>query len=132
MLASCPQPSQPVCFLIILLPDLLQVDKVYYCAAIDKYITCARDGSFRLWQGQDLDHVKTVINGTSWITDCLYMPQSRKMVFTTMDRAITYYDIARCVCHTLLCGTAPYFPSGVLSCSPQGTNPCISLVSRAE
>lgn len=73
------------------------MDKVYYCTAIDKYITCARDGSFRLWQCQDLDHVKTVNNGTSWITDCLYLPQSRKMVYTTMDRAITYYDIARCV-----------------------------------
>jgi hypothetical protein len=37
-----------------------QVDAVYYCAHIDKYITCARDGSFRLWQGSDLAHVKTV------------------------------------------------------------------------
>lgn len=68
---------------------------MYYCAAIDKYITCARDGIFRLWQGGDLEYVKTVNNGSSWITDCMYLPQSRKMVFTTMDRAITYYDIAR-------------------------------------
>lgn len=74
-----------------------QVDKVYYCAAIDKYITCARDGTFRLWQGGDLEYVKSVNNGSSWITDCMYLPYSRKMVFTTMDRAITYYDIARCV-----------------------------------
>lgn len=72
-----------------------QVDKVYYCAHIDKYISCARDGSFRLWQGADLAHVRTVNNGSSWITDCLYLPISRKMVFTTMDRAITYYDITR-------------------------------------
>jgi WD40 repeat protein len=78
-------------------PVCQQVDKVYFCAAIDKYITCARDGTFRLWQASDLDYVKTVNNGTSWITDCLYLPQSRKMVFTTMDRAITYYDIARWV-----------------------------------
>lgn len=76
----------------------LQVDKVYFCAAIDKYITCSRDGTFRLWQAADLDYVKTVNNGSSWITDCLYLPYSRKMVFTTMDRAITYYDITRCVC----------------------------------
>lgn len=70
---------------------------MYFCAAIDKYITCARDGTFRLWQAGDLEYVKTVNNGSSWITDCLYLPQSRKMVFTTMDRAITYYDITRCV-----------------------------------
>lgn len=75
----------------------LQVDKVYFCAAIDKYITCARDGTFRLWQAGDLDYVKTVNNGSSWITDCMYLPYSRKMVFTTMDRAITYYDITRWV-----------------------------------
>lgn len=80
------------------------MDKVYHCAAIDKYITCARDGTFRLWQSADLDYVKTVNNGTSWITDCLYLPYSRKMVFTTMDRAITYYDITR---QALLCAWVP-------------------------
>jgi WD40 repeat protein len=71
------------------------VDKVYYCAPIDKYITCAQDGTFRLWHAADLKHVKTVSNGASWIVDCLYMPLSRKMIFTTMDRAISYYDINR-------------------------------------
>jgi WD40 repeat protein len=74
---------------------VLQVDKVYFCSAIDKYITCARDGSFRLWNAADLKHVRTVSNGSSWITDCLYLPQSRKVVFTTMDRAVTHYDINR-------------------------------------
>ncbi|WIA12480.1 hypothetical protein OEZ85_012515 [Tetradesmus obliquus] len=72
-----------------------QVDRLYFCGAIDKYISCGRDGSFRLWNAADLKHVKTVNNGSSWITDCLYLPLSRKMVFTTMDRAITYYDINR-------------------------------------
>lgn len=74
---------------------LLQVDKLFFCAIIDKYISCGRDGSFRLWNAADLKHIKTVNNGSSWITDCLYLPLSRKMVFTTMDRAITYYDINR-------------------------------------
>lgn len=94
---------------------LVQVDKVYYCAAIDKYITCARDGSFRLWQGGDLEYVKSVNNGSSWITDCMYLPYSRKMVFTTMDRAITYYDIARCGCAgSVACG--PFWLAGEQSC----------------
>eukprot|EP00882_Tetradesmus_deserticola_P031949 GHRQ01036137.1.p2 GENE.GHRQ01036137.1~~GHRQ01036137.1.p2 ORF type:complete len:120 (+),score=30.41 GHRQ01036137.1:434-793(+) len=73
----------------------LQVDRLFFCAAIDKYVSCARDGSFQLWNAADLKHVRTVNNGSSWITDCLYLPLSRKMVFTTMDRAITYYDVNR-------------------------------------
>jgi WD40 repeat protein len=83
------------------MPSVLQVDRLYFCGAIDKYISCGRDGSFRLWNAADLKHVKTVNNGSSWITDCLYLPLSRKMVFTTMDRAITYYDINR---YANICG----------------------------
>lgn len=74
---------------------VLQVDRLYYYSSIDKYISCGRDGSFRLWNAAELKHAKTVSNGSSWITDCLYMPLSRKMVFTTVDRAISYYDINR-------------------------------------
>ncbi len=66
-----------------------------YCAAIDKYISCGRDGSFQLWSPTDLKHVKTVGNGSSWITDCAYMPNSRKLVFTAQDRAISFYDTHR-------------------------------------
>lgn len=36
--------------------------------AIDKYLTCSRDGTFRLWNGMDLRHFKTVYIGSSWIT----------------------------------------------------------------
>jgi hypothetical protein len=68
---------------------------VFGLPAIDKYITCGRDGTFRLWNAGDMKHLKTVNNGSSWIVDCLYLPLSRKMVFTTMDRAISYYDVNR-------------------------------------
>ena len=32
-----------------------------------------RDGTFRLWNGSDLRHFKTMSMGSSWITDCIYM-----------------------------------------------------------
>uniref|UniRef100_A0A7S0WPJ8 EF-hand domain-containing protein n=1 Tax=Chlamydomonas leiostraca TaxID=1034604 RepID=A0A7S0WPJ8_9CHLO len=71
------------------------VDRIMYCEAIDKYITCSRDGSFRLWNGADLKHFRTMTLGSSWITDCIYMPQARKLVFTTVDRAVSYYEANR-------------------------------------
>ena len=63
--------------------------------AADKYISCSRDGTFKLWASGDMKHLKTVNNGHSWIVDCVHMPLSRKIVFTTMDRAISYYDTHR-------------------------------------
>jgi hypothetical protein len=71
------------------------VDKVYYCEPIDRYVSCSRDGTFRLWNGSDLKHFKTMSMGSSWITDCTYMSYARKLVFTTVDRAISYYDTNR-------------------------------------
>jgi hypothetical protein len=50
------------------------VDSMMYVEAIDKYVTCSRDGSWRLWNGADLKHFRTMTMGSSWITDCLYMP----------------------------------------------------------
>lgn len=49
----------------------------------------------RLWNAADLKHVKTVSNGSSWITDCVYLPQARQAVLTSMDRAISTYDMNR-------------------------------------
>ncbi|GIL84419.1 hypothetical protein Vretimale_15893 [Volvox reticuliferus] len=71
------------------------VDRVLYMDFVDKYVSCGRDGTFRLWNGADLRHYKTIQLGSSWITDALYMPNTRKLVFTTADRAISYYDANR-------------------------------------
>lgn len=54
-----------------------QVDKIIFCDAIDKYVSISRDGSFRLWNGTDLKHFRTMTIGSSWITNCIYMPQAR-------------------------------------------------------
>ncbi|KAG2498385.1 hypothetical protein HYH03_003644 [Edaphochlamys debaryana] len=71
------------------------VDRVLYCDFVDKYISCGRDGTFRLWNGGDCRHFKTIGIGSSWITDAIFMPNARKLVFTTADRAISYYDANR-------------------------------------
>lgn len=45
---------------------------------MDKYVTISRDGSFKLWNGNDMKHFRTITPGASWITDCIYMPQVGK------------------------------------------------------
>jgi len=72
-----------------------QVDHVFYCEVIDKYVTISRDGSFRLWNGVDLKHFRTVTLGSAWITSGIYMPGARKLVFTSADRSISYYEANR-------------------------------------
>lgn len=37
-------------------------------------LVTSRDGTFRLWNGADLKHFKTMSMGSSWITDCIFMP----------------------------------------------------------
>ncbi len=48
-----------------------------YVETLDKYISCSRDGSWRLWNGTDLKHFRTMTMGSSWVTDCIYMPTVR-------------------------------------------------------
>lgn len=39
-----------------------------------------RDGTYRLWNGTDLKHFKTMSMGSSWITGCIYMSLVRGKV----------------------------------------------------
>ena len=62
---------------------------------LDRVVTCGRDGSFRLWGASDLRHSRTVANGPGWVTDCLFLPQSRRVVVSSLDGAISTYDTNR-------------------------------------
>jgi WD40 repeat protein len=62
---------------------------------MDKYLSCGRDGSVRLWAAEDVKHARTIANGGSWVTDVLHLRRSRRLVVASMDRAITTYDIHR-------------------------------------
>ncbi|KAG2424023.1 hypothetical protein HXX76_014847 [Chlamydomonas incerta] len=71
------------------------VDRILYVDFLDKYVTAGRDGTFRLWNGGDCRHFKSLSINSSWITDGIFMPRTRKLVFTSADRAISYYDANR-------------------------------------
>jgi hypothetical protein len=66
-----------------------------YLPPLDKYVTCGRDGAFRVWAGKDLQHCRTVATGSSWITDAVYLPAAGRMVLAGMDNALSYYDVTR-------------------------------------
>ena len=71
------------------------VTKMVYIPACDKYITCGRDSTFRVWNANDLKHMRTINNGSLWINDVAYLALQRKIVVVSMDRAISYYDVHR-------------------------------------
>lgn len=42
------------------------VDRLLYVDFLDKYVSCGRDGTFRLWNGNDTRHFKTIqVTGTA-------------------------------------------------------------------
>eukprot|EP00891_Asterochloris_glomerata_P006203 jgi/Astpho2/6203/gw1.00088.117.1_t len=52
----------------------------------------------RLWAANDLQHIKTIEVGKAWVTDCLYLPSARRLICTSADRAISFYDLSRSTC----------------------------------
>lgn len=99
------------------------VDRIMYVEAIDKYVSCGRDGTYRLWNGSDARHFKTGQIGSSWLTDSLYMPGARKLVFSTADRAISWYDANRGAFEL----TGRLYASGTM-----GVPQCLALLHNDE
>lgn len=81
--------------------------------------TCPRA---RLWNGADLKSVRSVANGTSWITDCAYMPQGRRLVVASMDRAISSFDMNR--------RARPWGHAKLVPCALYVQAPCARRVLR--
>lgn len=71
------------------------IERVIYVPEVDKYITCSRDATFRIWNCADLRHNRTQVNGLRWVNDAAYMPNQRKLVVASMDRSLTWYDVNR-------------------------------------
>lgn len=44
---------------------------------------------FRVWNAPDLRHFKTVVNSQSYINDCVYMPNAKKLVVSALDRSVS-------------------------------------------
>lgn len=71
------------------------VEKVMYFPEIDKYITCGRDATFRVWNTGDLKQNCSLMNGLRWISDAVYLKDHRKLCVASMDRSLTWYDVNR-------------------------------------
>lgn len=71
------------------------IERVVHVPEVDKYITCSRDATFRIWNSADLKHSRTLVNGLRWVNDAAYMPSQRKLVVASMDRSLNWYDVNR-------------------------------------
>lgn len=71
------------------------IERVVHVPEVDKYITCSRDATFRIWNAADLKHNRTQVNGLRWVNDAVYIPNQHKLVVASMDRSLTWYDVNR-------------------------------------
>ena len=69
-----------------------------------KYITCGRDGSFRVWSAQTRRHITTVQDSTrcppAWITCCVDLPDlttprntAGVLCVFSLERSMSFYDL---------------------------------------
>ena len=60
----------------------------------EKFITHSRDGTVRVWHAGTLAHLRTLRVSTSQVTDCKHFSQTNRLVASSIDRAVTFYDAA--------------------------------------
>ena len=60
----------------------------------EKFVTHSRDGSVRVWHAGTLAHLRTLRVSTSQVTDCKHFSQTNRLVASSIDRAVTFYDAA--------------------------------------
>ena len=60
----------------------------------EKFVTHSRDGTVRVWHAGTLVHQKTLQVSTSQVTDCKHFPQTNRLVASSIDRTVTFYDAA--------------------------------------
>jgi WD40 repeat protein len=71
------------------------IERIIHVPEVDKYITCSRDTTFRIWNTSDLRHFRTLVNGLRWVNDAVYLHSQRKLCVASMDRSLTWYDVNR-------------------------------------
>lgn len=78
------------------------VDRAIYLGALDKYITCSRDGSWKVWNGGNLQHHKTIRYNSAdsavstldrWILDACYIAEWKKLAVLCHDSTISFYEV---------------------------------------
>ncbi|EFJ43836.1 hypothetical protein VOLCADRAFT_96020 [Volvox carteri f. nagariensis] len=115
-----PVPS-PVSDLLAHKDAITHITAMKLANGVDRYATCGRDGTVRLWNAKDLKHVKTlhlprprialaardgterlssarasrsVHSGGLWATCSAFMPLTQKLAVGSFSRSIRIYDLA--------------------------------------
>ena len=58
----------------------------------EKFVTHSRDGTVRVWKADKLEHLRTLKVSDSWVTDCKHFAYSNRLVASSIDRSVTFYD----------------------------------------
>ena len=58
----------------------------------EKFVTHSRDGTVRVWHAGTLAHLRTLRVSESWVTDCKHFPLSNRLVASSIDRTVSFYD----------------------------------------
>ena len=70
-------------------------ERVVVVRELDKYLTCGRDGTLRVWHAADLALARTLHCGQRWITDAAFLKRERRLCVASMDRSLTWFDCNR-------------------------------------
>ncbi|OQR98474.1 hypothetical protein ACHHYP_08582 [Achlya hypogyna] len=72
-------------------------DIITRIVALDKphiYVTASRDGTVRTWNSNTLAYQSTIATGRNWISDCCLMKRSNRLVVSSMNRTLAFYDMS--------------------------------------
>ncbi|KDO31332.1 hypothetical protein SPRG_03949 [Saprolegnia parasitica CBS 223.65] len=58
------------------------------------YVTASRDGTVRTWNANTLAYQSTIATGRNWISDCCHMKRSNRLVVSSMNRTLAFYDMS--------------------------------------
>jgi WD40 repeat protein len=82
------------------LPDNSQhTDSITYISMIttangqERYLTCGKDGFIRFWNVNNLQPMRTIQTGKSWVTCAKVLPTTKKLAVTSFSRSMKIYDL---------------------------------------
>ena len=81
-------------------PDNMQhTDSITHISMItaangqDRYVTCGKDGFIRFWNVNNLQPMRSIQTGKSWVTCAKVLPTTKKLAVTSFSRSMKIYDL---------------------------------------
>ena len=68
------------------------MDGILQLPKLERIFTHSRDGTMRVWNANNLHHVKTIKVADSWVTSITHFEQSNRIAVASIDRTISFYD----------------------------------------